>query len=213
MISSKHMKELGESYGRDINKIDSEIERVQDKSNLNDRLAVYYSRQITSNRKSLFYIKILYWVVLTVYISYFVIFKEFYVEKIIVVICTFLVVAPLVLKPIVTYFFPVKVYLPPPERTCPTKPPSPIPIDPPPPKIDPFDKPGADIPIEPPPPPQCPQQTIWSIIRNSLPNIGQPNAKAHLKARISNLEDDLSLKMSPITNKIKAVTHRLKNII
>ena len=81
LISNKHLTELENSYGRDINQIDTEISRVQDDSNINDRLAVYYSRQINYNHSHLFYIRIIYWMSLTTYFLYFIIFKELFYSK------------------------------------------------------------------------------------------------------------------------------------
>ena len=49
------MKELGDSYGRDINQIDQEINNYQKKNNINDRLAVYYNRRADANKNYIFY--------------------------------------------------------------------------------------------------------------------------------------------------------------
>ena len=81
-IAEKYMKQLSDSYGRDINQIDQEINNYQKKNNINDRLAVYYNRRADANKGNVFYIRILYWATLLFYFFYFFIFQELYTEKI-----------------------------------------------------------------------------------------------------------------------------------
>ena len=57
-VAEQYMKELGDSYGRDINQIDQEINNYQKKNNINDRLAVYYNRRAQANKGHVFYIRI-----------------------------------------------------------------------------------------------------------------------------------------------------------
>ena len=75
-ISSKHMTDLEKSYGRDIYQIDNEINEYQKKNNINDRLSVYYNRQIQKNRRIIFYIRIIYWMMLVAYLFYFMVFQK-----------------------------------------------------------------------------------------------------------------------------------------
>ena len=200
-ISNTHLTELEDSYGRDINQIDTEISRVQDDSNINDRLAVYYSRQIIHNRRYLFYIRIIYWMSLTTYFLYFIIFKELFTQKKLMTTVILLFVLPFLWKPIITWFFPVKVYMPPPEPVCPSKPSVKVP----PPPVQPAPSKKSSWKPPPPPPPQCPAPTLWSMFKNSLPAIGQPNARQNLKNKMGNLENDISFGMSRMTNKIKKI--------
>ena len=54
------LEELKDSYGRDINQMNTEIGRYKNKMNINDRLSYYYSKQIKILRHWLYYIKIIY---------------------------------------------------------------------------------------------------------------------------------------------------------
>lgn len=199
-ISGKYMKELGDSYGRDINQIDQQITKIQSKNNINDRLAVYYNRQIGANKDYLFYIRTLYWVGLTIYICYFFIFKQQYLQKKKAILCGLLLLIPIILKPIVTWLFPIKIYIPPPPPVCPTKPSTHVS-----PKIPPTPPPSSWVPPAAPAPPICPTPSIWSAFKNSLPNIGQPNARINAENRIKGAADDVSLRFTNIANRIKKI--------
>ena len=199
-ISGKYMKELGESYGRDINQIDQQITTIQNKNNINDRLAVYYNRQIAANKDYLFYIRTLYWVGLTIYICYFFIFKQQYLQKKKVILCLLLVLIPIILKPIVTWLFPIKIYIPPPPPVCPTKPSTHVS-----PKAPPTPTPSNWVPPAPPSPPICPTPSIWSVLKNSIPHIGPPNARINAENRIKGTADDISLRFTNIANRIKKI--------
>ncbi len=59
---------------------------------------------------------------LTTYFLYFIIFKELFTRKKLMTTAILLFVLPFLWKPIITWFFPVKVYMPPPEPVCPSKP-------------------------------------------------------------------------------------------
>ena len=200
-ISGKYMKELGDSYGRDINQIDQQIIKIQNKNNINDRLAVYYNRQIAANKDYLFYIRTLYWVGLTIYICYFLIYNEQYLQKKKVILCILLLLIPIILKPIVTWLFPIKIYIPPPPPVCPTKPSKHVP----PPAAPPTPPASNWVPPAPPPPPICPTPSIWSVLKNSIPHIGPPNARINAENRIKGAADDVSHHFTNIANRIKKI--------
>lgn len=203
-ISSKHMGDLEKSYNRDIYQLSDEIVRIQDKSNINDRLAVYYQRQITYNRRYLYYSRIFYWTALTVYLTYFLLFREMYHNKKTLIISLILIFIPLLLKPLVIWFFPIRIEIPPTDPVCPTKPipdiPSPPSPQPSPPKkkrwIPPY------LPAK--PTATCPSPTIWSIIKNSLPKIGH-DGRRNVKTKITNFEDNISWELSKLGSRIKNI--------
>ena len=125
-MMKKHMKELKDGYGRDINQMETEIGRYKNKMNINDRLSYYYSKQIKSLRYWLYYIKIIYSMLLIWWISYFILYKNLWLSKRLAVITTILVLVPLVIRRVVGWLYPIKIYVPTPEPICPTKPPSKI---------------------------------------------------------------------------------------
>ena len=53
--------------------------------------------------------------------------------------------------------------------------------------------------------PVCPAPTLWSIIKNSLPAMGVPNAKKNFKEKIGNFEDLISFQMSKMANKMHRI--------
>ena len=57
--------------------------------------------------------------------------------------------------------------------------------------------------------PICPAPTLWSIVKNSLPNWGIPNAKKNFEEKVGNFEDLISFQMSKMANKM----HKNNNIM
>lgn len=205
IISKKHMTDLEKSYGRDIYQMDYEISDYQKKNNINDRLSVYYNRRIRKNRKSLFYLRLIYWMMLTAYLVFFMIFKKLFWEKKKIITFLFLIIMPFLVKPIITKLYPVKIYIPPRPPVCPSKPiTTKIPTSTPKPKPKPSVPPSWRK-FEPTIEPVCPAPTIWSIIRNSIPNIGHPNAKQNLNNKLYSIKDNISYDINKFTNKIKKI--------
>jgi hypothetical protein len=200
-IAEKYMKELNDSYGRDINQIDQEINNYQKKSNINDRLAVYYNRRAEANKGHIFYIRILYWAILMFYFFYFFIFQQLYTEKIVAIAIISLLFLPIIIKPLITWLFPIKIYIPPPPPVCPSKPATKVA----PPPVKPFVPPPPWVPPPPTPGPMCPSPTLWSIVKNSMPAWGIPNAKQNFKEKVSNFEDLISYQMSKVANNIHRI--------
>ncbi len=200
-IAEKYMKQLSDSYGRDINQIDQEINNYQKKNNINDRLAVYYNRRADANKGNVFYIRILYWAILMFYFFYFFIFQELYTEKIVAIAIIALLLLPIIIKPLITWLFPIKIYIPPPPPVCPTKPSTKVA----PPSVKPFVPPQWTPPAPPSSGPVCPAPTLWSIIKNSLPAMGVHNAKKNFKEKIGNFEDLISFQMSKMANKMHKI--------
>ena len=200
-ISGKYMKELGESYGRDINQIDQQITTIQNKNNINDRLAVYYNRQIAANKDYLFYIRTLYWVGLTIYICYFFIFKQQYLQKKKVILCVLLLLIPIILKTNSDMAFPNKNIYPSTAtclsnktiHTCFTQSS---------PNANTIEL-GASSHLLHPPSAQHPQYGLFS--KNSIPHIGPPNARINAENRIKGTADDISLRFTNIANRIKKI--------
>jgi len=171
-MMKKHMKELKDGYGRDINQMETEIGRYKNKMNINDRLSYYYSKQIKSLRYWLYYIKIIYSMLLIWWISYFILYKNLWLSKRLAVITTILVLVPLVIRKVVGWLYPIKIpskIIPPTKKIIPEK------------KKDKW-SPPPDLPSK----SKCPQPTIWSAIQNSLPQIGHGNAAANLEKRFKN---------------------------
>ena len=202
-IAEKYMKELGESYGRDINQIDQEINNYQKKNNINDRLAVYYNRRADINKGYVFYMRIFYWALLMFYFFYFFIFQELYTEKKVTIIVFALLLLPIIIKPIITWLFPIQIYIPPAPPVCPTKPSAKIA----PPSVKPFVPPQwtPPSPATDPRGPVCPSPTLWSIVKNSLPSMGIPDAKRNMKEKVTNFEDLISFQMSKMSNKMHKI--------
>jgi len=203
-VSEQYMKELGDSYGRDINQIDQEINNYQKKNNINDRLAVYYNRRAEANKGYVFYIRIFYWALLMFYFFYFFIFQELYTVKLVAIAIIALLLLPIVIKPLITWLFPIKIYIPPAPAVCPTKPSTTVT----PPSIKPFVPPQWTPPTPPsngPNGPICPAPTLWSIVKNSLPNWGIPNAKKNFEEKVGNFEDLVSFQMSKMANKMHKI--------
>ena len=121
VISNKHLYELEKSYGFDINQMDGEITRRTNDTNINDRLSVYYNRQILSNKEFLFYIRSLYWFSLVIYICYFIIYRKMFSDKKKLILTTVLLLFPFVFRRIVFWLYPINIELPPPEPVCPRK--------------------------------------------------------------------------------------------
>jgi hypothetical protein len=199
--SEKYLEELGESYGRDINQIDQEINNYQKKNNVNDRLAVYYNRRVNANKKNVFYFRVFYWALLMFYFFYFYIFQTLYLQRCFSVTVAVLLLVPIFIKPLITWLFPIKIYIPPAPPVCPTKPASKVgpPIVPPP-----FTPPKW-TPPPPPPQPLCPAPTFLSILRNSLPNMGIPNARQNISEKASNFEDVISFQMTKMADKFNRI--------
>jgi len=199
-MMKKHMKELKDGYSRDINQMNIEIGRYKNKMNINDRLSYYYSKQIKTLRYWLYYIKIIYSMLLTWWIAYFIIYKNYWLSKRLAILTTILVLVPLVIRRVVSWLYPIKIYIPPPEPICPTKPPSKV--IPPPKKIIPEKKKDKWVPPPPPSKPTCPQPTIWNAIQNSLPQIGHGNASHNLNNRLKNWEYKIEDTTRSLSNKI-----------
>jgi len=203
-ISEKYIKDLEDSYGRDINQIDREITDYETKNNINDRLSVYYNRRIHTNKNHTFYIRILYWALVMAYFFYFFIFQQLYREKKNVIMCSFLLFTPLLIKPLITWLFPIKIYIPPAPPVCPPKPAAKIPPAPP-------AGPPAYVPskfVPPPAPssgPSCPAPSVWSILKNSLPSMGIPNARNNIKEKATNFHDTISWQMSKMAGRLKKI--------
>ena len=200
-ISEKYMKELGDSYGRDINQIDQEINNYQKKNNINDRLAVYYNRRADANKNYIFYVRIFYWAILMFYFFYFFIFQQLYTEKMVTIIIIALLLLPIIIKPLITWLFPIDIYIPPAPPVCPTKPSTKVAPQ----KVKPFVPPQWTPPAPPSYGPTCPSPTLWSIIKNSLPAWGIPNAKQNFKEKVTNFEDLISYQMSKVANNIHRI--------
>ena len=201
-ISGKYMKELGDSYGRDINQIDQQIIKIQNKNNINDRLAVYYNRQIAANKDYLFYIRTLYWVGLTIYICYFLIYNEQYLQK--------KKGNPLYTSPFNSYYFKTNCHMAfsdkniytstatcLPNKTIQTCPTSRRPTN------TTCLKLGTPRSSSTPHLPQPPQYGPFS--KNSIPHIGPPNARINAENRIKGAADDVSHHFTNIANRIKKI--------
>ena len=200
-MMTNHMKELKDSYGRDINQMNTEIGRYKNKMNINDRLSYYYSKQIKILRHWLYYIKIIYAMLLTWWFCYFIMYKNFWLQKKLAILTTILVLVPLVIRKAVGWFYPIKIFVPPPDPICPTKPPSKVIA---PPKSIIPEKKKKPRWVAPPPPakPTCPQPTIWSAITNSMPQIGHGDAASNLENRFKNWGYRIEDTARSVTNKV-----------
>jgi len=202
-MMKKHMSELKDGYARDINQMETEIGRYKNKMNINDRLSFYYSKQIKTLRWWLYYIKIIYSMLLTWWICYFILYKNLWLSKRLAVLTTILVLVPLVIRKVVEWLYPIKIYVPPREPICPTKPPSKI--IPPTKQLIPEKKKDKWVPPPPPSKPTCPKPTIWSAIQNSLPQLGHGNAAHNLENRFKNWEYQVEDTARSITKKVSSL--------
>ena len=202
-MMKKHMSELKDGYARDINQMETEIGRYKNKMNINDRLSFYYSKQIKTLRWWLYYIKIIYSMLLTWWICYFILYKNLWLSKRLAVLTTILVLVPLVIRKVVGWLYPIKIYVPPREPICPTKPPSKI--IPPTKQLIPEKKKDKWVPPPPPSKPTCPKPTIWSAIQNSLPQLGHGNAAHNLENRFKNWEYQVEDTARSITKKVSSL--------
>ena len=207
IIYSQNIKDLNDSYVRDIQNIDTNITNSQNRININDRLSTYYSEQVLYNKYYLYYFKIIYWMLLTTYTCYFLIYKKQIFDKKFFLLALLLI--PAFIKPITLWLFPIKIDIPPrpPVCTanCPTKKKKSrgkmiIPDKPPSPKEGPH--------WTPPPQPEdkCPAPTLWNAFVNSLPQIGYGPTAARYNAerRVSNIKND-------VKRNIGAVKHNISN--
>ena len=212
-VASKYMKELAESYGQDIYQINSEITRFTNKKNINDRLAVYYNRDIDTYVGYLHYLRITYWVLVTIFIVFFVISQRFYRFKKYLVISLLLIVFPFILKAIIIWVKPANNYIPPPQPLCPTKPikpVSPVPVSPP--VKKPTPAPPSKLPASTitnfTPTNVCPKPTLWSTLQNSFPSMTSsiiPRILGKAKLGAYNMEHDIASTTSRWYNKIKNI--------
>ena len=193
-IYAKHIQDLTNSYGRDINQLSSSIGQYKSKVNINNRLAYYYSKQIKARRSLLFFLRILYWFLLTIYVCYYLLYHRMILNKKRGAIGILLIIVPLIIKPIVTWIYPPKIIIPSRDAACLTKPSKTV--------INPSSTPTPPAPppwTPPPEPPSsgCPAPTLWAAIENALPRIGHgPEvAKQNVKNKFENLKDDI---MRPI---------------
>ena len=122
-------------------------------------------------------------------------------EKKLAILTTILVLVPLVIRKAVGWFYPIKIFVPPPDPICPTKPPSKVIA---PPKSIIPEKKKKPRWVAPPPPakPTCPQPTIWSAITNSMPQIGHGDAASNLENRFKNWGYRIEDTARSVTNKV-----------
>ena len=200
-IYAKHIQELSDSYGRDINQLSSSIGQYKNEININSRLSYYYSKQIKSQRSMGFFLRVLYWFLLTIFICYFLLYHKMILDKKRGGIGIAMVIIPLIIKPVITWIYPPKIIIPPRDSVCLTKPsktviiPSPAPAPPAPPPWTP--------PPTPSPSSKCPPPTLWAALENALPNIGHgPEvAKQNLKNRLDDWKFDVMGKVRRLQQK------------
>ena len=163
VIGQKHMGDLKDRQGRDINQVQETITGLKNKNNINNRLADYYNSQNNSYSRYIPYIKIPYWVLLTIYSCYFLAYKQLIKNKKLAIITLGLWVLPFTLKPLLYWLFPNKIVTPPVSYTCPTTPPSTI-VKPPPLPVIPT---PTWKPVAPPTPADvCEPPTLMNALRN-----------------------------------------------
>ena len=201
---TKHMEDLKDSFGRDINQMGNEIERYRNKININDRLSIYYSQQIKSMRHTLYYLKIIYWPLYTVYLCYFIIYKQLFLQKRLAILSILLLLLPLTLRYIVRWYAPVKIMVPPPDAVCPTKPPKKLvppstPLAPEPPKIPKW----VPAPKE---HEKCPPPSLSEALKGLLPQMGHGSSSANVKKHFQNWE-------YKIQDATRSFTKKISNII
>ena len=163
VIGHKHMADLKDRQGRDINQVQATIVGLKNKNNINNRLANYYNSQNNSYSQYIPYIKITYWVLLTIYSCYFIIYKQLIKNKKLAIITLALWILPFTLNSMLYWLFPKKIVTPPVSYTCPSTPPSAV-VKPPPLPVIPTPS------WKPPPPPPtadvCKPPTIMNALRN-----------------------------------------------
>jgi len=201
---TKHMNELKDSFGRDINQMETEIGRYRNKININDRLSFYYSKQIKSMRHTLYYLKIIYWPLYTIYVCYFIFYRQLFLRKRFAILAVLLLLLPLTLRTIILRFFPVRIMVPPPDAVCPTKPPK---------KLLPPTTPLAPEPKKIPkwaPPPKkhdkCPPPSLAEALKGLLPQMASGSSTSNIKKHFQNLE-------YKIEDATRSFTKKISNII
>ena len=163
IIGQKHTSQLKDNYGRDINQVESNITSLTNENNINDRLAYYYDNQNTSITGYVKFFKILYWVLLAIYICYFIAYKGLIKNRIFAIAGVALSLLPFILKAIINEIYPNKIKTPPRSYSCPTTPPSTV--------VKPKPKPSPVIPSWTPPAPEedpdrCKPPTLMNALRN-----------------------------------------------
>jgi len=163
LIGEKHMGDLKDKQGREINQVESVMSDLKNKNNINNRLADYYNTQNLSFSSYIFSVRIIYWVLLTIYCCYFLAFKSLIKNKKNAIIALILLIFPFVLRPLLYWLIPKKIAPPAVSYTCPTTPPStvvkpkPLPVIPTPSWNPPA--PSAD-------PDVCEAPTVMNALRN-----------------------------------------------
>ena len=163
IIGQKHTSQLKDSYGRDINLVETNITSLKNENNINDRLAYYYNSQNTSLTRYTTVLKIIYWSLLTVYSCYFIAYRGLVKVRFFAIIGLVLWVMPFIMKGIAYEVYPNKIKTPPRSYSCPTTPPSAV--------IKPEPKPSPVIPSWTPPaggddPDRCKPPTLMNALRN-----------------------------------------------